>query len=78
MEIAVSIARFDGRGPHLGALQNVERDPVFGLADFYRKLWQRGDAGIEVSLDVLEGAEVRPTTVKSGNRYRYLHLDPTY
>lgn len=56
----------------------IEGDPVFGLADFYRKLWQRGDAGIEVSIDVLEGAVVRPTVVKSGNRYRYLHLDPTY
>jgi S1-C subfamily serine protease len=51
---------------------------VNSLADFYRKLWSRGDAGIEVPLDVLQGMEVRPVVVKSGDRYRYLRLDPTF
>ena len=31
--------------------------PVEGLADFYRKLWGLGDAGVEVPLDLLQGAE---------------------
>jgi S1-C subfamily serine protease len=51
---------------------------VNGLGDFYRKLWGRGEAGIEVPLDVLQGMEVRPVMVKSGDRYRYLRLNPTY
>jgi S1-C subfamily serine protease len=51
---------------------------VYGLADFYRKLWRRGAAGIEVPLDVLDGLEVSPVVVKSSDRYRYLRLNPTY
>jgi S1-C subfamily serine protease len=56
----------------------IEGEQVLGLMDFYRSLWARGDAGIEVQLDVLQGMEVRPVVVKSGDRYRYLRLAPTY
>lgn len=52
--------------------------PVDGLADFYRQLWRRGPAGIEVPLDLLKGMEIRPTRVRSADRYRYLRLDPTF
>jgi S1-C subfamily serine protease len=52
--------------------------PVEGLADFYRKLWSRGEAGVEVPLDVLKGVEVRSTPVKTADRYRYLRLNPSY
>ena len=51
---------------------------VNGLMDFYRKLWGRGEAGIEVPLDVLQGMAVQPVPVRSGDRYRYLRLNPTY
>jgi S1-C subfamily serine protease len=51
---------------------------VYGLADFYRKLWSRGAAGIEVPLNVLHGLEISPVVVKSADRYRYLRLNPTY
>jgi S1-C subfamily serine protease len=51
---------------------------VNGLADFYRKLWSRGEAGVEVPLDVLQGMAVTPVVVKSADRYRYLRLNPTY
>ena len=51
---------------------------VNGLADFYRKLWGRGEAGIDVPLDVLQGMDVSPVVVKSADRYRYLRLNPTY
>lgn len=51
---------------------------VNGLADFYRKLWGRGDAGIEVPLDVLQGMAISPLVVKSSDRYRHLRLNPTY
>lgn len=52
--------------------------PVDGLADFYRQLWRRGPAGIDVPLDLLRGVQVSPTVVKSADRYRYLRLDPTF
>ena len=51
---------------------------VHGLMDFYRALWARGQAGVEVRLDVLQGMAVRPVAIKSGDRYRYLRLNPTY
>ena len=51
---------------------------VHGLMDFYRTLWARGQAGVEVPLDVLQGMAVRRVAIKSGDRYRYLRLNPTY
>jgi S1-C subfamily serine protease len=52
--------------------------PVEGLADFYRKLWSRGKAGVEVPLDILKGVEVRSMPVRTADRYRYLRLNPSY
>ena len=49
-----------------------------GLADFYRKLWALGPAGVAVPLEVMRGAQVQPVTVTSGDRIRYLRLNPTY
>lgn len=51
---------------------------VRGLIDFYRALWDRGVAGVEVPLDILQGMEVRRLAIKSGDRYRYLRLNPTF
>jgi S1-C subfamily serine protease len=51
---------------------------VEGLGDLYRKVWSRGDAGVTVPLDVLRGFEVKPVTVRSRDRYRYLRLNPSY
>jgi len=51
---------------------------VDGLADFYRKVWSRGDAGVTVPLDVLRDLEINPVTVESNDRYRYLRLNPSY
>jgi S1-C subfamily serine protease len=51
---------------------------VHGLMEFYRTLWGRGAAGVEVPLDVLQGMEVRRVAIKSGDRYRYLRLNPTF
>lgn len=52
--------------------------PVDGLADFYRRLWGRGEAGVQVPLDVLQGVEVRSMRVGTADRYRYLRLDPSF
>lgn len=76
----------DGPGEAAGIRPNdmilgIDGIPVQGLADLYRKLWSRGDAGVEVPLDVLqgiEGIEVRPRIVESADRYRYLRLDQSY
>jgi S1-C subfamily serine protease len=51
---------------------------VHGLMHFYRTLWGRGQAGVQVPLDVLQGMEVHRVAIKSGDRYRYLRLNPTY
>jgi len=56
----------------------VDGVPVQGLGDLYRKLWSRGEAGVAVPLDVLQGIEVKPVTVESTDRYRYLRLDPSF
>jgi S1-C subfamily serine protease len=56
----------------------VDGVPVEGLGDLYRKLWSRGEAGVAVPLDVLQGIEVKPVIVESTDRYRYLRLDPSF
>jgi S1-C subfamily serine protease len=52
--------------------------PVSGLADFYRKVWARGEAGINVPIDILHGTAIAPVTVKSIDRYRWLKLERSY
>jgi len=52
--------------------------PVTGLADFYRKVWALGEAGVAVPLDVLHGVAIRPVTVKSIDRYQWLKLERSY
>lgn len=41
---------------------------VTTLAEFYRKVWARGEAGVEVPLRILQGAQVRDITVRSVDR----------
>ncbi len=50
---------------------------VDGLADFYRKLWAQGSAGVEVRLTVTRDAATRDITIKSQDRYSWLRLDKT-
>lgn len=47
------------------------------LADFYRKVWAIGVAGISVPLDVQQGSEKRRIDVKSMNRLDHLKLKST-
>ena len=57
----------------------VGGDPVSNLSEFYRKVWSLGDAGIDVPLTLLKGSDgLREISVKSGDRYDYLKLNPTY
>ncbi|BAI71939.1 hypothetical protein AZL_013010 [Azospirillum sp. B510] len=48
-----------------------------GLADFYRKLWGLGPAGIVVPLEVMRGSTLTPVPVTSADRVRFLRLNPT-
>ncbi len=45
---------------------------VTGLADFYRKLWGLGNAGVEVPLGILRQAEIREIKVRSADRHQFL------
>lgn len=47
------------------------------LADFYRKVWAQGGAGVTVPLDVEQGGEKRRVDVKSINRHDHLRLRST-
>ncbi|MFB3885641.1 MAG: S1C family serine protease [Thermodesulfobacteriota bacterium] len=50
---------------------------VNGLADFYRKVWALGNAGVDVTLGILRGTQIRDITVHSSDRYQSLRLKPT-
>ena len=47
---------------------------VFGLADFYRKLWNGRSPGDRVTLTVERDGEPRSIDVLGGDRYRWLRL----
>lgn len=49
----------------------VGSEEVKTLADFYKRIWERGPAGAEVPLKVLQGAQVRDVTVRSIDRIEY-------
>ncbi len=48
-----------------------------GQADFYTRLWKTGNAGIEISLDVLRGNRVENVKVKSIDRNSYFRAKAT-
>jgi S1-C subfamily serine protease len=54
----------------------VDQKAVQGLADFYRKVWSLGKAGVEVPLAVLQGIEIRDFVVHSEDRNQYLTMNP--
>jgi S1-C subfamily serine protease len=49
-----------------------------GMADFYRKVWSFGNAGVSVPLDVMQGNDKRRVDIKSMNRLDYLRMKTTY
>jgi S1-C subfamily serine protease len=79
----VFITRVTGGGPAEGAglqpgdlVLKVNGNAVQGLADFYRKVWAIGSAGVEVTLSTLKGTEIRGLSVRSGDRQQFLQLKP--
>ena len=56
----------------------VGDEEVTTLADFYRKLWRRGAAGVDVPLKVLQGMQVKDVSVRSIDRVEYFRPSKTY
>ncbi|MGH8706401.1 MAG: S1C family serine protease [Burkholderiales bacterium] len=56
----------------------VAGEEVGALADFYRKVWARGAAGVEVPLRVLQGVSVKDLSVRSIDRLEYFRQKPSY
>jgi S1-C subfamily serine protease len=52
--------------------------PINGMADFYRKMWSTGEAGVTVPIQVLDGVTVREVPVKSIDRYDWYKAGATY
>ncbi len=50
----------------------VNQQPVTGQADFYRKVWDLGNAGVKVPISILRETEIREITLNSIDRYQIL------
>jgi S1-C subfamily serine protease len=49
----------------------VNNQDVQGMADFYRKVWALGKAGVDVPLRILQGIQIRDIVVHSTDRGQY-------
>ena len=49
----------------------VNNQDVHGMADFYKKVWALGKAGVDVPLRVLQGIQIREIVVHSTDRSQY-------
>jgi len=56
----------------------VGGDGVRTQAEFYKKVWGRGDAGVDIPLRVLQGIEVKDLAVHSIDRVDYFRPRTTY
>lgn len=81
----VVVARVTAGGPAEKAglqkgdvIVSVDGQAFSGLADFYRKVWAVGRAGVSVPLDVVQDNATRRIEVKSMNRMDYLKLKSTF
>lgn len=81
----VIVTRVSAEGPAEDAsvrtgdvIVGVGGQTIAGQADFYTKLWKTGEAGVDISLDVLRSGRVDKITVKSIDRDRYYRGKPTY
>jgi S1-C subfamily serine protease len=49
----------------------VNQQAVHGMADFYRKVWALGEAGVDVPLTILQGIQIRQIVVHSTTHNQY-------
>jgi S1-C subfamily serine protease len=59
-------------------LIGVGANEVSSLAEFYRRVWALGAAGVDVPLRVLQGVQVKDVTVRSIDRVDYFRARPSY
>ena len=59
-------------------IMGVNGEPISGLADFYRKIWKQGEAGVVIPLDILADNGVKRVEIKSMNRNDHLRLKSTF
>ena len=59
-------------------LIGVGSDDVSSLAEFYRRVWALGAAGVDVPLRVLQGVQVKEVTLRSIDRVDYFRARPSY
>ena len=52
-------------------------ESVQSLDDFYKRLWAKGAPGVEVTLKVLKGTDVRDIRVRSMDRMEHIRKRPT-
>jgi S1-C subfamily serine protease len=79
----VFVTRISSEGPAEQAslrggdvILTVNNREVTGLADFYRKVWALGAAGVDVPLSVLQGTQIRDIVVHSADRSQFYRLQP--
>jgi len=52
----------------------VNKREVKGVADFYRKVWALGAAGVDVPLSILQGTRIRDIIVHSADRHQFFKI----
>ena len=63
-------------GIHIGdRIVGVNGAAVYNLADFYRKVWALGEAGVTVPIDVEQGGAQRRIGVHSADRYGWYRFN---
>jgi len=79
------VARVSSEGPAERAglrsgdlLIGVGGEEVASLAEFYRKVWARGGAGVDVPLRVLQGMQMKDVSVRSIDRLEYFRRTPAF
>jgi S1-C subfamily serine protease len=67
----------DKSGLNVGdIILSVQGKDIAGLADFYRKVWALGPAGVSVPLRVLQGSAISEVVIQSADRSQFLNLKP--
>jgi len=54
----------------------IDGQPVDSLERFYRNLWTRGPAGVDIVLTVLHGPQTKEVTVRSIDRQQFMRKRP--
>ena len=54
----------------------VNNQSVEGQADFFRKVWALGTAGVKVPLSILRGTKIQDITLQSADRYQFIKRGP--